>query len=173
MTLDGVLTRLTQVRRSGKGWMARCPAHEDRNPSLSIREGDDGTILLHCFAGCAFDDIARALNLSPRKRRGKPRPPPKTKRKIRWDLVPNTIQLRADGLWLRAQKVFEAVNGKDITHCSPEELESMLERVYRAYEDLKHADYLEDVAFDLRWRHVTKKTIHKGGFAHEPKPILN
>ena len=47
-------------RRSGSGWMAPCPAHEDRNPSLGIREVD-GKILLHCYAGCTQSDVIQAL----------------------------------------------------------------------------------------------------------------
>lgn len=57
-----VLGRLEAVRRSGSGWVARCPAHEDREPSLSIGIGQEGNILLHCFAGCAFPDIIAALD---------------------------------------------------------------------------------------------------------------
>jgi DNA primase len=40
--------------------MACCPAHDDRNPSLSIREAD-GKILLHCHAGCSQGDVIAAL----------------------------------------------------------------------------------------------------------------
>jgi hypothetical protein len=40
--------------------MAKCPAHDDHNPSLSIREVD-GKILLHCHAGCAQQDVIDAL----------------------------------------------------------------------------------------------------------------
>jgi CHC2 zinc finger len=47
-------------RRSGAGWMARCPAHRDRSPSLSIRESD-GRLLIHCFAGCTQEDVIVAL----------------------------------------------------------------------------------------------------------------
>src|SRR5262245_61182843 len=43
--------------------MARCPAHEDRNPSLSIGVGDDGRVLLHCWAGCTVQAILGALGL--------------------------------------------------------------------------------------------------------------
>ncbi len=39
-------------RRFRGGWMARCPAHDDRKPSLSIREGDHGKVLVCCHAGC-------------------------------------------------------------------------------------------------------------------------
>jgi putative DNA primase/helicase len=49
-----------EARRSGSSWMARCPAHDDRNPSLSIREGD-GKVLLHCHAGCTQRDVIAAL----------------------------------------------------------------------------------------------------------------
>lgn len=59
---DMVLDRLEGVRKSGAGWIARCPAHEDRSPSLSIREGERG-ILLRCFAGCSFAAIVDALGL--------------------------------------------------------------------------------------------------------------
>ena len=39
-------------RKAGGGWMARCPAHDDRKPSLSIRDADDGKVLVRCHAGC-------------------------------------------------------------------------------------------------------------------------
>jgi hypothetical protein len=57
-----ILRRLDAVRRAGAGWLARCPAHEDREPSLSIGIGQDGKVLLHCFAGCAFEAILDAVS---------------------------------------------------------------------------------------------------------------
>lgn len=51
-------------RRSGAGWIARCPAHKDRSPSLSIGEGRDGKILLHCFSGCTSEAVCDSLGLS-------------------------------------------------------------------------------------------------------------
>jgi len=63
--IQGLLSRLELVHPSGPGrWIARCPAHADRSPSLSIGEGGDGRVLLHCFAGCELSDIARALGLT-------------------------------------------------------------------------------------------------------------
>ncbi len=44
-----LLSRLERVRQFGKGWSARCPAHDDRQASLSVTVGDDGCILAHCF----------------------------------------------------------------------------------------------------------------------------
>ena len=59
MTLDSLVHAL-EARRSGSTWMAKCPAHEDNNPSLSLRE-DGGKVLLHCHAGCAQRDVVDAL----------------------------------------------------------------------------------------------------------------
>ncbi len=61
--LERVLTRLDHVRKSNDQWTARCPAHADRTPSLSISLGKDGKVLLHCFAGCTYDAIVQALGL--------------------------------------------------------------------------------------------------------------
>jgi putative DNA primase/helicase len=49
------------ARRAGAAWMALCPAHEDREPSLSIANGDDGKVLLHCHAGCEQLRVIGAL----------------------------------------------------------------------------------------------------------------
>ena len=48
-------------RQSGAGWSARCPAHDDRNPSLSIDEGDDGRPLVRCHTGCSQEAVIDAL----------------------------------------------------------------------------------------------------------------
>jgi putative DNA primase/helicase len=48
-------------RKAGSGWMARCPAHEDRDPSLSIRDADDGKVLVRCHAGCDQGRVIAAL----------------------------------------------------------------------------------------------------------------
>jgi len=68
VSVDQVLEQLEAVRRNGEGrWMARCPAHGDRSASLSVREGGDGRVLLHCFSGCTFAEVAGALRLEPRQ----------------------------------------------------------------------------------------------------------
>jgi len=61
--INDVLNKLENVRKNGDGYMAECPSHDDSNPSLSITEGDDGKVLLHCHAGCAFEDVVTALDL--------------------------------------------------------------------------------------------------------------
>ena len=53
-----------EPRRSGKSLKAKCPAHEDKTPSLSITEGDDGRALVHCHAGCKTEAIVAAIGLT-------------------------------------------------------------------------------------------------------------
>ena len=65
--INALLERLDRVRETGPGrWLARCPAHDDRHPSLSIRETEDGTILIKCWAGCSAADVVSAVGLEPR-----------------------------------------------------------------------------------------------------------
>lgn len=79
MIVDNFLSKLDKVRRTGPGkWQACCPAHDDRGPSLSIAEGDDGRVLVHCFAGCGVHEIVAAVGMDisdifpPRESSGKP-----------------------------------------------------------------------------------------------------
>ena len=65
MSAENLLSRLEHVKRTGEGrYLARCPAHDDRGPSLSIRELDDGRVLVHCFAGCDVHSVLSAVGLS-------------------------------------------------------------------------------------------------------------
>jgi hypothetical protein len=64
MAIDALLSRLENVKRTGTGrWIARCPAHEDRRASLSIRELNTGIILLHDFASCSVNEVLAAIGL--------------------------------------------------------------------------------------------------------------
>jgi hypothetical protein len=62
--VERVLARLKGVRKSLHGWVACCPAHRDREPSLSIGLGDEGQVLLTCFAGCSLDQIVEAMGIT-------------------------------------------------------------------------------------------------------------
>jgi hypothetical protein len=64
VTVEEFISRLDRAKRSGNGWMARCPAHEDRQASLSIGEGDDGRVLIRCHAGCATEGIVAAMGMT-------------------------------------------------------------------------------------------------------------
>jgi putative DNA primase/helicase len=72
--VERVLSLLQNVATISGGWTARCPAHADRVNSLSIAEGRDGRALIHCHAGCTFDEVVAALGISVRSlfvRRGR------------------------------------------------------------------------------------------------------
>ena len=65
LPIDIVLSRLRRVRSARRrSFMAECPAHPDRVPSLSITEGRDGRVLLNCFAGCDTSAVLAAIGLS-------------------------------------------------------------------------------------------------------------
>ncbi len=62
--IDRLLSRLDSVRRAGSAYTAKCPAHSDRNASLSVSEADGGKVLLHCFAGCEPADVLAAVGFT-------------------------------------------------------------------------------------------------------------
>src|SRR5262249_35555185 len=101
------------AKRSSSGWAARCPAHDDRNPSLSINIRD-GRVLVYCHTGCPQDaviDELRHLDLWPsfdrREYRGQrppmPRPVPLP------PIIPNDTKMRDFGLriWSEAMPLSE------------------------------------------------------------------
>ena len=65
MSAESLLSRLAKVRKiNADQWMACCPAHADKSPSLSIRELSDGRILLHCWTGCSAESILDSIGLT-------------------------------------------------------------------------------------------------------------
>jgi hypothetical protein len=58
-----LLSRLSGVKNTGRDkWLAQCPAHDDRSPSLAIKQIDD-RLLIRCFAGCGYLDVLAAIGL--------------------------------------------------------------------------------------------------------------
>jgi len=64
VTVEEVIAQLN-AKKNGVGYKAKCPAHDDHEPSLSIGSGEDGRVLLHCHAGCELDAICAAMNIEP------------------------------------------------------------------------------------------------------------
>lgn len=114
MTAETLLNQLHKVRKSGPdSWMACCPAHDDRTPSLRVTEGSDGHILIHCFAGCSAMDVMGAAGLEmgelfPERDQhyfdDRPPEPPPRETRAEADLV--KIQIR----YLTADAMVEAGN---------------------------------------------------------------
>jgi hypothetical protein len=64
MSAQDLISRLHKVKSQRRGnWLACCPAHEDKTPSMTIRELDDGRVLVHCFSGCSVESILGAVGL--------------------------------------------------------------------------------------------------------------
>jgi len=61
--LQTILGKLPTAKKNREGWIACCPAHEDRSPSLSIMEGDGGKVLVKCHAGCTVEAVCAAVGL--------------------------------------------------------------------------------------------------------------
>lgn len=62
--LEKVISRLDKVKSAGANkWIACCPAHLDKSPSLAISETSDGVVLIKCWAGCSANDVVQAIGL--------------------------------------------------------------------------------------------------------------
>ena len=64
MNIAEILNQLGNYKEGGNGYLANCPAHDDKHESLSVAESDDGKILLHCHAGCAVESVVNKLGIS-------------------------------------------------------------------------------------------------------------
>lgn len=154
MTVAEVLERLEKVRRTPRGFVARCPAHEDKCPSLSLSEGDRG-ILVKCWAGCTLEEVTVALGIritdlffetpTPRGRRTTPTPP-----KLDRVSLAFRFELAALDRRLRADRILKAATGFDIDEMGDKDFDRLMNVIGRAYDDQEHAEFLETVADDLR-----------------------
>lgn len=98
-----IAARLNARPCGNRKWIGRCPSHDDRSPSLSIAEGSDGRVLLHCHAGCPFDDVTRALGIVVRQ-------PFRDNARPSWHLLP---QRKATADELRAALTIEMQRYRD------------------------------------------------------------
>ncbi len=169
MITEKLLSLLDSVRPCGSGkWQARCPAHDDRHPSLSIREGDRG-VLVKCWVGCTVQEITAALGITVRdlfydaeldvRARRAPQPRPW---RFNWRRTTADIQSFAEELWLRATSVLDAAQSLNPSPWSDNELDIALDAVGQAYEDLERAESLEITACGLRLRGIKEEQTSYG-----------
>jgi hypothetical protein len=62
--IENLLSRLAGVKKAKGGWTARCPAHDDKRPSLSVAQGKDGAVVIKCHKGCDTSAVLAALGLT-------------------------------------------------------------------------------------------------------------
>lgn len=154
MTVDDLRPRLEAVQLTSRGYIARCPAHADKSPSLSVREAGS-RILLHCFGGCEPEEIVAALGLAMRDlftdtpAHPGQRPTPKPQ-KLNLTAVAYQFELAALDRRLRADYVLQAVANVPSDELSEQELDRLLNAVTRAYADRNRAEFLESAADDFR-----------------------
>lgn len=162
MVITDLLSQLDHVRRSGRGYMARCPGHADRRNSLKLDEGEDGRILLHCFAACSTEDILHALGLTlsdlfmtSAPRRGRSIKP--ITRRLNLRDTAGLLEDHATSLRIRAGRVLGIAHNLSIGFWSSKDLDRALGAVAGAYGDRERAQLLEDVAFDLRVQRLNQQ----------------
>lgn len=162
MTAQAFLDRLEAVRSRGLGrWSARCPAHADKSPSLSIGESNT-RILVHCFSGCEPEEIVTVLGLklkdlftdNPIPHGQRP-----TSKPQKLDLIDVAFQfdLAALDRRLRADAVLQAV-GNFNDDLSDQYRDRLMNAVACAYGDRDRAEFLESVADGFRWKAYTERT---------------
>jgi len=129
-------------KRSGAGWAAKCPAHEDSRASLSISEGEGGKVLLCCHAGCEFaaiiervgvaaaDLMGKGNDSTPRNgtRPPKSKPPPLSAAQVEamaqalqtdstaWDYVTKELKLDPEVVRLEKLGLYRNGDGRRLTY---------------------------------------------------------
>lgn len=159
---------LPHGRPVGRGkWMARSPAHNDRSPSLSIREGDDGRVLVLCRAGCALDSILAAQRLGKRDLFAGPPPSPEQQAALRAAqearqsaaLAERKARLAALDRVEKLQAVVNALGEKLVRLPESDELG----RLFHAACDRLHASEMEaDKFYPMRRAEAQDKETNNG-----------
>lgn len=167
MTAAEFLERLDGVHGRGTGrWFARCPSHEDKSPSLSIREGDGGKIVVYCFAGCSARAICEAIGLELKdlfsdreaSRRHDLQP-----RRANWRRQASELLHDAEAIAYRAELTLSAATGLSIADWTEEELDAAVNAVAGVYQDIERAALFRDCAFTLRARGLAGEQQERNG----------
>lgn len=154
MSIDDFMHFLEGVKRSPRGWKARCPAHKDKSPSLSIREAEDGRILVHCFAGCEVHEICAALGLGvrdlyPDGPRDSEQIYAAKQQRVRREQAQHTVRLLQDAqgvLQREAEAVIRASSSIQLEQISTHQLDTYLNAIGEAHSVLRLEMGEEDYA---------------------------
>ena len=138
MSLEIMLSRLKKVRRSSPdSYMACCPAHDDRNPSLSIKDTGGGKLLINCLAGCETLDVLGAIGmdwedvLPPRVATEHNKPIKPTTQRVYPSDALRAIQLESR---IVAMAAYEMRKGNNLTPDDVARLEVAMNRINTAVE---------------------------------------
>jgi hypothetical protein len=161
MTTEDLVSRLEDVRRTARSYVARCQGHPDKSPSLSVREGESG-ILVRCWAGCTLIEITAEIGVrvgdlffhATSTRGHGPAPKP-----LRNDRVALAFQFELEALdrRLRVESVNQAVNKISINELSDNDLDRLVDAVGRTYANIERAELFETMADDLRLKDFAQR----------------
>ena len=141
MMIDDFLERLDGVRRSGRGWRARCPGHDDRTPSFDVKSGDNG-ILIKCWAGCTPEHVCESMGLTMRDlfyddgvpvAEIKHRQRTRQRQQQRQRIEANAHACRIDTV-REAERLLDSAKGIDTSNWTPERWDEELKPIWQALE---------------------------------------
>lgn len=134
--IELILSRLPKHQERGNGQhIAACPAHDDRSPSLSIREAEDGKVLLQCFAGCTVEEICGALGIEVSElfpRTEKHHAPPRRVRMALTDAF-HCLQYEATVVAIAADML---ADGKELSAAEHERLRKAARKLHEVNEEV-------------------------------------
>ncbi len=164
MKLAEFLPYLQGVKATPKGNVACCPAHDDRHPSLVVKETDD-RLLIHCWAGCRTTDVLAAMGLDfpdlfhnhgkikkTTLGRTGPRQPERVP-SFYWDWRSQCAELERaiQGKRMHAQAMLTATHGLDINgFLTASEFDEVMGYVGRGYSWLDRCERLDDTLYLLQ-----------------------
>jgi DNA primase len=145
MTIETFVGLLDGAKQTRRGWQARCPAHADKSPSLTICEGQDHRLLIHCFGGCTVTEICTALHLTLRDlfpNSEKPVSLARQERRLRRAdrlLEERKEETRGAAIDVarEAEQLVKTAKGIDISRWSDAKLDQELDRIADAYDVLR------------------------------------
>lgn len=168
MTIQAFLSQLESVksRRPGR-FSARCPAHSDKSPSLSITEGESA-ILLRCWAGCSLEEIISALNLRLSDLFYESGLSSRQHRIVRLQRIDHReiaqeYELAALDRRLRSQRFDEAARKIDINAMPAEDLDRLIGAAHQTHGDREQATLMEAKADDHRNKAFQDNERHTDG----------
>lgn len=137
MKTESLLERLQGVRETAENeWIAMCPAHADKTPSLSIKHAKDAT-LLHCFAGCSACDVLSAIGLRLADLYDKPLRSTARVNRRRYGQAADCIRWLEDDLYVMAFASLQLQDGIPLSQSDIERLRKIFARVMTATEVVK------------------------------------
>lgn len=166
MTIHQFLALFPSIKETKKGWDVCCPAHDDRSPSLGVMEGEEGRIVLNCFAGCTKESICAALGIQMSDLFADTRltgyaelrlrlPAKHSPRKLAF-----AFELHALDLQQQADKILAAAaECDDCDTWTHDDRDLAMQAVSRAYDYRERAQFCESYADHLREREYELKRL--------------